>query len=70
MTPWLTIAQRKTAILDCGWCGFTPCECMEEGRCPVCDVQMGEFCCMTCGLTWDQYEDVWIQTLGVRCESA
>lgn len=25
----------------------------EPIRCPICDVPMGEYCCMTCGLTWD-----------------
>ena len=66
MTPWLIVAQRKTAILDCDWCGATPCECMTEGYCPVCDVPMGEYCGMTCGLTWDMYDDVWMQTLRAR----
>ena len=28
----------------------------ERARCPACDVPMGEYCCMTCGLTWDHIE--------------
>ena len=30
----------------------------ERTRCPICDVPMGEYCCMQCGLTWDQIDDV------------
>lgn len=58
-TEWLLPAYRKIAILFCKWCGYVECMCEEEGRCPICDEPMGEFCCMTCGLTWDLYSDVW-----------
>ncbi len=43
----------------CQWCGNTPCSCKESNLCPICDEGMGEFCCMTCGLTWDMYDDAW-----------